>query len=663
MELSDYKTGILVFVTILILLAVLQPSLDYQTTPTSEPKGIEANRSIENQNVTVTRQFLAKGDRIYFENNEQKPVSFGVIDAVSSSIPSSNVQFKETAETVSPDGTATPVDVDEVVGERFFESPPVYSTITLYPSVLFSRETTVKTTPLFSLPPKPLHILTPPDLSDEYWSTIKPSLSRIADVAQGLTQEEIMILEEKVSEGIILAVKQGNTAEELAQALNQYADEIESLKKETPSPSTTPSPEASPSASETAQATSSPPPFVPPGIQFPEIPFLTPKTPQAPLAERLRQKSMQLPKPGTQLPFQPEQPSQPGVQQPESAQGASLSLPKLPQQIIFRVSEIKPWDERTYFLRTDVDYGQMLLRKSGKIDAYVTVSAKKTEGGYEIQANAYVNGELDSGRIPFDTIDGVLYAAFTESVTQTIQVPMRIFVKHESVAEFVKYLEKTDVETVDEEVPVSEELVKSYYESKGEDYTPPGAEEAAEGQVGEGEGVTQPTPQPAIIPPKTPPSIPEIKPPVQPEQPSGFEGASSSSIICPVVGGQIGKRDYGKHVHPIYHKNMMHWGVDIGAGEGSELVSPANGKVITAIYSGGCGNKLEIDLGFINGQRVVSKFCHLSSFKAKIGQPVKQGEVVGYAGSTGTATGPHLHWETRVNGENVNPRSVTKACG
>ena len=118
---------------------------------------------------------------------------------------------------------------------------------------------------------------------------------------------------------------------------------------------------------------------------------------------------------------------------------------------------------------------------------------------------------------------------------------------------------------------------------------------------------------------------------------------SSSGLIWPVSG-------------PITSPYGMRWGslhpgIDIGAGTGTPIKAAASGRVIISGYSGGYGNLIVID----HGNGIATAYAHQSSLAASAGQQVGQGQVIGYVGSTGFSTGPHLHFEVRVNGTPVDP--------
>lgn len=109
---------------------------------------------------------------------------------------------------------------------------------------------------------------------------------------------------------------------------------------------------------------------------------------------------------------------------------------------------------------------------------------------------------------------------------------------------------------------------------------------------------------------------------------------------------------FGYRIHPIYKVKMFHAGVDFHAPRGTPIYATGDGVIKTvAVNAGGYGKEIEVDHGF----GYVTKYAHLDRFAAKEGQRVKRGELIGYTGSTGAATAPHLHYEVIHNGEKVNP--------
>lgn len=108
--------------------------------------------------------------------------------------------------------------------------------------------------------------------------------------------------------------------------------------------------------------------------------------------------------------------------------------------------------------------------------------------------------------------------------------------------------------------------------------------------------------------------------------------------------------------HPILNTIRAHKGVDYSAAIGTPVKSTADGTISFRGDKNGYGNVVEIE----HGQKYSTLYAHLSGFKSnlKLGSKVKQGDVIGYVGNTGLATGPHLHYEFRIGGEHVNPLSA-----
>jgi murein DD-endopeptidase MepM/ murein hydrolase activator NlpD len=108
---------------------------------------------------------------------------------------------------------------------------------------------------------------------------------------------------------------------------------------------------------------------------------------------------------------------------------------------------------------------------------------------------------------------------------------------------------------------------------------------------------------------------------------------------------------FGPRTHPIYGGSRVHTGVDVSASQGTPIKAAGDGVVRMAGVNGGYGNWTLID----HGDGLATGYGHQSRIAVSIGEHVSTGEVIGYVGSTGASTGPHLHWEVRVNGNPVNP--------
>lgn len=125
----------------------------------------------------------------------------------------------------------------------------------------------------------------------------------------------------------------------------------------------------------------------------------------------------------------------------------------------------------------------------------------------------------------------------------------------------------------------------------------------------------------------------------------------------PVVGNVEFSSGFGVRSDPFLGRPAMHSGLDFRASTGDPVRATANGKVINAGWSGGYGRLVEID----HGNGLSTRYGHLSAINVKIGQQVTIGQVVGEVGSTGRSTGPHLHYETRIDGDAVDPQKFLRA--
>ena len=135
--------------------------------------------------------------------------------------------------------------------------------------------------------------------------------------------------------------------------------------------------------------------------------------------------------------------------------------------------------------------------------------------------------------------------------------------------------------------------------------------------------------------------------------PAAVVTTPSSGLIWP-TNGHIAS-PFGNRVHPITGRYQFHNGDDISASCGTPLVAVANGVVVDEYFNSSYGNRLLIDIGFINGSHIVVGDNHLSKYAVSVGTRVTQGQVVAYAGTTGSSTGCHLHFQVYSNGEFVNP--------
>ena len=108
---------------------------------------------------------------------------------------------------------------------------------------------------------------------------------------------------------------------------------------------------------------------------------------------------------------------------------------------------------------------------------------------------------------------------------------------------------------------------------------------------------------------------------------------------------------YGMRMHPILHQYAMHWGTDFAANYGQDVHAAESGVVIQAGSNGAYGNSVIID----HGDGVATLYAHNSKLLVSEGDSVSKGQIIAYAGATGWATGPHVHFEVRINGKAMQP--------
>ena len=130
---------------------------------------------------------------------------------------------------------------------------------------------------------------------------------------------------------------------------------------------------------------------------------------------------------------------------------------------------------------------------------------------------------------------------------------------------------------------------------------------------------------------------------------SSGNGVGTGSMMWPVNGPVTSP--FGYRIHPILGYRKLHTGLDFGVGYGTPIHAADSGAVIYATWMGGYGNVIIID----HGRGISTLYGHQSSLAVGTGAVVTRGQVVGYVGSTGFSTGPHLHFEVRVNGSPVDP--------
>ena len=131
--------------------------------------------------------------------------------------------------------------------------------------------------------------------------------------------------------------------------------------------------------------------------------------------------------------------------------------------------------------------------------------------------------------------------------------------------------------------------------------------------------------------------------------------SNANPKFLPTIWAHLGKinNEFGFRRNPFGGRSYeFHAGMDIDGERGDIVVAPANGIISKAGWQGGYGNMIEIDHG--NGLK--TRFGHLSKLAVKEGDPIQRGQLIGFVGSTGRSTGPHLHYELRLDEKPINPR-------
>jgi murein DD-endopeptidase MepM/ murein hydrolase activator NlpD len=125
----------------------------------------------------------------------------------------------------------------------------------------------------------------------------------------------------------------------------------------------------------------------------------------------------------------------------------------------------------------------------------------------------------------------------------------------------------------------------------------------------------------------------------------------------PVIGEVEFTSGFGVRSDPFLGRPAMHTGLDFRAATGDPVRATANGKVVSSGWAGGYGRMVEVD----HGNGLATRYGHLSEINVKVGDLIKIGQVIGAVGSTGRSTGPHLHYETRIDGDAVDPQKFLRA--
>jgi murein DD-endopeptidase MepM/ murein hydrolase activator NlpD len=125
----------------------------------------------------------------------------------------------------------------------------------------------------------------------------------------------------------------------------------------------------------------------------------------------------------------------------------------------------------------------------------------------------------------------------------------------------------------------------------------------------------------------------------------------------PVLGEIETTSGFGYRTDPFLGRPAMHTGLDFRGSTGDPVRATAAGKVVSAGWAGGYGRMVEIE----HTDKLSTRYGHMSHIDVKVGDIVKIGQVIGEIGSTGRSTGPHLHYETRIDGDAVDPQKFLRA--
>jgi len=128
-----------------------------------------------------------------------------------------------------------------------------------------------------------------------------------------------------------------------------------------------------------------------------------------------------------------------------------------------------------------------------------------------------------------------------------------------------------------------------------------------------------------------------------------YGSAPGGKLAWPVAGRLTS--GFGYRIHPIFGVRRFHSGIDIAAPYGTLVKAADGGQIVQAGYFGGYGYSVMV----YHGGGFATWYAHLSSINVSVGQFVERGQVIGLVGSTGWSTGPHLHFEVRINGSPQNP--------
>jgi murein DD-endopeptidase MepM/ murein hydrolase activator NlpD len=138
---------------------------------------------------------------------------------------------------------------------------------------------------------------------------------------------------------------------------------------------------------------------------------------------------------------------------------------------------------------------------------------------------------------------------------------------------------------------------------------------------------------------------------------SSMANLADAPSLWPVQG--VVTSSFGARLDPFNGEGAFHTGIDIATSEGDAVRAPADGTVLKAGTGTGYGREVIID----HGHGIQTLYAHLSGFAVTVGQDVSRGDILGYVGSSGHSTGPHLHYEVRIQDTPVNPSKYLRASG
>lgn len=130
--------------------------------------------------------------------------------------------------------------------------------------------------------------------------------------------------------------------------------------------------------------------------------------------------------------------------------------------------------------------------------------------------------------------------------------------------------------------------------------------------------------------------------------------ANAAPNLWPVEGAVTGS--FGERIDPFNGEGAFHSGIDISSSYGTPVIAPADGVVVFAEFMGGYGRAVVID----HGHGITTRYGHLANFAVITGQQIHRGDTIGYVGLSGRSTGPHLHYEVRINDTPVNPHKYLR---